>query len=110
MKNIFLPNGVVSKKLIFEVIMLPNMLLCKKVEARRVVIERIAVANIIQIDWNNPRTPYTVRYLFLEEAKQNKKLRYERNKESTSNFKRGYNLAEHFSVVFCPPDAYICCC
>jgi hypothetical protein len=64
-KKFYLPKGVVSKKLILEDIMLVSIVLCKFVEARRVDMEIMAVANIIQIDWNIPSTPYTVKYLFL---------------------------------------------
>ena len=54
-----------SKKLILEDIIFFSIVLCKFVEARSVDMEIMAVANIIQIDWNNPNTPYTVKYLFL---------------------------------------------
>ena len=63
--KVYLPKGVVSKKLILEDMMFLSIVLCKFVEARRVDMERMATANIIQIDCNNPNTPYTVKYLFL---------------------------------------------
>ena len=81
--------------------MLLSIVLCKFVEARKVDMEIMAVETIIQIDWNNPRTPYTVRYLFLL-IKIKIFLSI-----LTSNYAEN-NYVPIYSSKFIVPDVYIC--